>query len=639
MSRRKRTSDRCLCLPETLEQARSRITEGESIRSVARSLEMHEATLRKRLKKPAPATSLGRYTTTFTKAMEAELCDYIKNIDNMFYGLTTKSLREIAYNFAEKNNLSHRFNKEEKLAGKEWLRGFLKRHPELSLRRPTSTSVARAIGFNKPQCERYFNNLSQLLLTHNFPPQSIFNMDETGISTVPNKPPKVLSTKGKRCVNKISSAERGTNVTLVNAVNAIGNFIPPAFIFARKRMKAELLDGAPPSSIGMVSDTSYINGDLFLDWLSHFRDNAKPSKENPVLLILDNHTSHCTIKAVDFFRKNHIHALTIPPHSSHKTQPLDRCIHNSLKIFYSAECEKWMRNHPGRAITTYQIASILTPAFLKAATTAKAIESFKITGICTFNPDIFRDEDFLASVVTERPMPATVEHNPTPSTSGTLNTSGNASYVEVPQSPVILNPVSDLPSPQRNYPLVQRGTISTIIISRNKYMTQTNENPALPLEANSSATPEITTKSTILTSEGSAAWFGAENTSGAPASNSSETFVSLLHVAPLPRAENLTRSTRKKGKSDILSSSPFKRQLEEDNTSKNKKTSIKPKKTFKKPKTTPKKKIWKCPGCHEVYKEPISEDWIECSKCQPWWHEECTDYINIGEYICDLCGK
>lgn len=118
--------------------------------------------------------------------MEAELCDYIKNIDNMFYGLTTKSLREIAYNFAEKNNLSHRFNKEEKLAGKEWLRGFLKRHPELSLRRPTSTSVSRAIGFNKPQCERYFNNLSQLLLTHNFPPQSIFNMDETGITTVPN---------------------------------------------------------------------------------------------------------------------------------------------------------------------------------------------------------------------------------------------------------------------------------------------------------------------------------------------------------------------------------------------------------------------------------------------------------------------
>lgn len=142
-------------------------------------------------------------------------------------------------------------------------------------------------------------------------------------------------------------------------------------------------------------------------------------------------------------------------------------------------------------------------------------------------------------------------------------------------------------------------------------MTQTNENPALPLEANSSATPEITTKSTTLTSEGSAAWFGAENTSGAPASNSSETFVSQLHVAPLPRAENLTWSTRKKGKSNILSSSPFKRQLEEDNTSKNKKTSIKPKKTFKKPQTTPKKKIWKCPGSHEVYTEPISEDWIE----------------------------
>ena len=56
-------------------------------------------------------------------------------------------------------------------------------------------------------------------------------MDETGISTVPNKPPKVLSTKGKRSVSKISSSERGINMTVVNAMSATG-------IFGRKRMKA-----------------------------------------------------------------------------------------------------------------------------------------------------------------------------------------------------------------------------------------------------------------------------------------------------------------------------------------------------------------------------------------------------------------
>ncbi|KAH9635595.1 hypothetical protein HF086_012264 [Spodoptera exigua] len=102
-------------------------------------------------------------------------------------------------------------------------------------------------------------------------------MDETGLSTVPNRPPKVITTKGKRAVNKIASAERGINVTVVNAISASGNFVPPGFIFGRKRMKAELLDGGAPSgSIGMISDSSFINTDLFVDCLSHFRDHTKP---------------------------------------------------------------------------------------------------------------------------------------------------------------------------------------------------------------------------------------------------------------------------------------------------------------------------------------------------------------------------
>lgn len=139
-------------------------------------------------------------------------------------------------------------------------------------------------------------------------------MDETGISTVPNNPPKVISTKGKRCVNNISSPEREINVTLITIINAAGNFFPPAFTFSRKRMKAELLDETPPCSTGMVSDTSHMNRNLFLDWLLHFKNPAKLSRENPVLLILDNHASDSTLGAVKFFCENHIHALTTPPH-------------------------------------------------------------------------------------------------------------------------------------------------------------------------------------------------------------------------------------------------------------------------------------------------------------------------------------
>lgn len=67
-------------------------------------------------------------------------------------------------------------------------------------------------------------------------------MDETGMSTVPNIQAKVLSRKRKRSANKISSAELGPNVTVVDGVSATGHFIPPAFIFGRKRVKTKLLD-------------------------------------------------------------------------------------------------------------------------------------------------------------------------------------------------------------------------------------------------------------------------------------------------------------------------------------------------------------------------------------------------------------
>ena len=89
----------------------------------------------------------------------------------------------------------------------------------------------------------------------------------------------------------------------MNAMSATGIYVPLVFIFGRKRMKAELLDSEPPGAIGMVSDSSYMNSDLFMDWLEHFKDHTIPTQESPVLLILDNLISHCAINAINYYRK------------------------------------------------------------------------------------------------------------------------------------------------------------------------------------------------------------------------------------------------------------------------------------------------------------------------------------------------
>lgn len=43
----------------------------------------------------------------------------------------TKDLTALAFEYAERNNISHRFNRESKMAAKEWLHGFTKRLPDI----------------------------------------------------------------------------------------------------------------------------------------------------------------------------------------------------------------------------------------------------------------------------------------------------------------------------------------------------------------------------------------------------------------------------------------------------------------------------------------------------------------------------
>lgn len=118
-------------------------------------------------------TSLGRYKNIFSDEMERELASLCRELDSRFYGLTRKRIMQIAYQFAEVNGLRDRFNTEKKMAGKDWLKGFLKRQ-KLSLRKPEQCSLGRAIGFNKVQVTRFFNNLKTLIEEKKFPPPTNF---------------------------------------------------------------------------------------------------------------------------------------------------------------------------------------------------------------------------------------------------------------------------------------------------------------------------------------------------------------------------------------------------------------------------------------------------------------------------------
>ena len=54
-----------------------------------------------------------------------------------------------------------------KSAGKDWLQGFRSRHG-ISLRTAENTSLARAIGFNRPTVKRFYDNLSDVFIRKSY---------------------------------------------------------------------------------------------------------------------------------------------------------------------------------------------------------------------------------------------------------------------------------------------------------------------------------------------------------------------------------------------------------------------------------------------------------------------------------------
>jgi hypothetical protein len=148
--------------------------------------------------KTAASTVLGRKTVE-GEELESQEVNCILIMEAKFCGPTRLDLRRMAYELSKRNNTRHTFGKgaHGALVGRACLKSFLKRHKELSIRKPTGTSFARSSGFNKEYVDHFFNIIEEFQ-TQNYPAHRIYNVDETGLTIVQNRVVEVIWLKGKR---------------------------------------------------------------------------------------------------------------------------------------------------------------------------------------------------------------------------------------------------------------------------------------------------------------------------------------------------------------------------------------------------------------------------------------------------------
>lgn len=391
------------------------IKQNLSVRSVAKEMDISHQTLWRYVKKARRINAAEvpmetwRYgyanNSVFNEEEGKKLVNYIKHASKIYFGLTPIELRKFAYQCAVSLNKnipeSWLLNKQ---AGPDWLSIFLNKHPDLSIRIPEATSIGRAMGFNRVRVDAFFDLLDTVKEKFKFAASDIWNVDETGVTTV-QKLCKVIAEKGTKQVGGLTSAERGQLVTVCVAVNATGSFIPPQFIFPRKRYQHHFIRDAPSGSIGSGNKSGWMTTEEFFQFMKHFIHHVLPSLYRPVLLLLDNHESHLAINTIKLAKDNGVVMLSFPPHCSHKMQPLDRSVYGPFKKYLSSAQDAWMRNNPGKSMTIYNIPPLVTEALPKALTPTNIMNGFKVTGIEPMNREIFSDQEFLASTVTDHPEP------------------------------------------------------------------------------------------------------------------------------------------------------------------------------------------------------------------------------------------
>lgn len=395
-------------------QAVSEITDGAPIRSTAQKYNIDRLTLTRFKNKQAKIAS-GETPTVgwagtanakrvFTSEMEFQLANHIKNLADTLYGLSVMQCRELAYNYAKANNISIPKSWEtEKRAGKDWLFGFRKRN-SLSVRTPE----ARAYGFNRPAVNNFYDKLGEVMDRYKFQSNDIYNTDETGFTTV-HTPKGVVVARGIKQIGSIIARERGELVTMVGTVSAGGNAIPPLFIFPKARYQDHFLTGDPAGSLGTAgrSGSGWMTSHIFSTiYFPHFVQHSRATKERPVLLILDNHESHVSIEALTYARDNGVVMLALPPHCSHRLQPLDRTIYGPLKTNYNRALDGFCRSNIGQPATIYNIPGIVKTAYDNAMTHGNITSGFSSCGIYPYNRDIFQDSDSAPATVSERANPS-----------------------------------------------------------------------------------------------------------------------------------------------------------------------------------------------------------------------------------------
>ena len=212
------------------------------------------------------------------------------------------------------------------MPGPDFVKGFLKRHHQLSVR--TANLIKRSRGeLSIPIVEEFFNNFE--ISAAGVAPECILNYDETNVSNNPGAV-KAIFKKGVKYAEQIRDNSK-TAISVMFCGSASGVLLPPYVVYKGANVYRSWMEDGPKGAKYTATESGWFDSFCFADFfkriaLPYFK--RLPGKK---LMLGDNLSSHISLEVISLCRANNIAFVCLPPNSTHLMQPLDVGLFGPMK--------------------------------------------------------------------------------------------------------------------------------------------------------------------------------------------------------------------------------------------------------------------------------------------------------------------
>ena len=306
-----------------------------SQRKAALKFDIPKTTLQNHLRNPEQRIGKGQ-VPVLSSDEESKVVDWI--IESAKRGNPKSSLDVLD---AANRLLHHRMQSLDRNLGRGWLDSFKKRH-RLSHRVAESITKASA-NLTEENIRNWFHKISTHilecpdLLEAICDSKRVFNCDESMLR-LSSTAEKVIAPKGMRNLFEVNKDDK-SGLTVMATFRADGVAMKPFIIYPYERVPSSLIASFPSNNATLAATKSgWMNSETFCLYMEAV---AKEMKEQnikfPVLLFLDNHSSHATLEACETARKLGIEMVFLYPNSTFMLQPADVAVFRSLKSLWREE--------------------------------------------------------------------------------------------------------------------------------------------------------------------------------------------------------------------------------------------------------------------------------------------------------------